>query len=253
MAKQSVVKQTKYNSVQRMNPEEIRQKVNSFSAELDSNPQFSLEVDPLRKYNFDQLEVDFIQEMVQWKNVRFVATCKLKIDEQEANQIYRKFEVQQEIRRINLAMYCRRFNTKMATLDDIGGFLTTALTDEFVPMADRLSGKDKLTAAKLLMDLNKLQSEAIQKPEAIDVVAIEADMKKLCSVKDIEALIENEENPEKIMDKKDAIIAELDPDGQLSQEEISYLKTQTTKELEKLLREVKKGLKKNEANKEQTK
>ena len=179
MPKHQIVKKSKIKNPANMSVTEMRQIEQEFASELDTNPQFSLEVDPLRQYDLDEIDVEFIQHMVQYKNIRFVGTVLMKLDEDEALNIYKKYAVQQEIKRINLAMYARRFCSKMADLDALGGYLTTALTDENVPIADRLSGKDKLTAVRLLMELNALKMEAWERPEVVDVVAVEAEIKKL--------------------------------------------------------------------------
>ena len=237
MPKHQIVKKSriKKNPVN-MSVTEMRQLEQEFATELDTNPQFSLEVDPGRIYDLDEIDVEFIQHMVQYKNIRFVGGVLMHLEEDEALRIYKKYAVQQEIKRINLAMYARRFCSKMADLDALGGYLTTALTDENVPIADRLSGKDKLTAVRLLMELNALKMEAWEHPEAIDVVAIEAEVKKL-NVRDIEKLIENSEEDDKVTQKKNELISKIDKDGLLTPEEVTYLRTLTNDELEKLLKE----------------
>ena len=243
MPKHQLVKKTKKSKKpELMSFNQVRELENEFKVELETNPKFSLDVDPLRQYDFTNLEVDFINFMVQYKNIKFVARLLLDIDEKEAIEIYKKYEVQEEIKRINLAMYARRFCSKIADLDALGGYLTTALTDENVPIADRLSGKDKLIAVRLLMELNQIKSDMITKPEVIDVVAVEAEIKKL-NIKDIEKLIENSEDDDKIIQKKNEIISKIDKDGLLSSEEITYLKTQSIEELNKLLKEIEKGFK----------
>lgn len=234
-----------------MSVTEMRQLEQDFSKELDTNPQFSLEVDPERIYDLDAIDVEFIQHMVQYKNIRFVGKVLMHLEDDDALQIYKKYAVQQEIKRINLAMYARRFCSKMADLDALGGYLTTALTDENVPIADRLTGKDKLTAVRLLMELNALKMEAWEHPETVDVNVIEAEVKKL-KVKDIEKLIENDGEDDKLLQKKNDLINKIDKDNLLSPEEITYLRTQSVDELKQLLKEIEGGLK-NEANKKQTK
>ena len=236
MPKHQIVKKSKIKNPANMSVTEMRQIEQEFASELDTNPQFSLEVDPLRQYDLDEIDVEFIQHMVQYKNIRFVGTVLMKLDEDEALNIYKKYAVQQEIKRINLAMYARRFCSKMADLDALGGYLTTALTDENVPIADRLSGKDKLTAVRLLMELNALKMEAWERPEVVDVVAVEAEIKKL-NVKDIEKLIENSDEDDKLIQKKNELISKIDKDGMLTPEEVTYLRTLTNDELEKLLKE----------------
>lgn len=221
---------------------EVKQIEQDFATQLDTDPRFSLEVDPQRLYDLTEIDVEFIQHMVQYKNLKFVGRVMMHLEDDEAMAIYKKYEVQEEIKRINLAMYARRFCSKMADLDALGGYLTTALTDENVPIADRLTGKDKLTAVRLLMELNQIKTEMVTHPEVIDVTAIEAEVKKL-NVKDIEKLIENSDDDDKLIQKKNEIIARIDKDGLLTPEEVTYLRTQSLDELKKLLKEIDGGLK----------
>ena len=219
---------------------EMKEVEKGFNEVLETDPRFSLEVDPTNQYNFTDIERDFIEQMVQYKNLKFVGNIMLDISFEEALKIYKKYNVQNEIKRINLALYARRFATKMADLDMLGGYLTTALTDENVAVADRLSGKDKLMAVRLLIDINQLKQNMIEKPEIIDVIDVEEDLKKL-SVKNIQNLIENSVNDDKVVKKKEDLINEIDKDNLLSPEELTYLRNQSIEELEKLLKEVNKG------------
>lgn len=247
MPKHQIVKKSKLKKPETMTFDEIRQVEEEFAQELETNPRFSLEVDPLRQYDLTNVDVEFIKFMVEFKNIRYVSNILMHIEEEEAIAIYKKYEVQEEIKRISLAMYARRFKSKMADLDALGGYLTTALTDENVPIADRLSGKDKLTAVRLLMELNALKMESWEHPEVVDVVAVENEIKKL-NVKDIEKLIENSDQDDQVLEKKNELISKIDKDGLLSPEEVTYLRTQSVDELKKLLKELEGGLK-NEANK----
>jgi len=243
--KQSLVKRKTKRKVENMSVNEVREIEDNLKFELENNPKYSLKVNPTGELNLNEVEVEFIEHMIQYKNIKFVAGVLMNLDFQEALEIYKRYEVQEEIKRINLAMYARRFSSKMADLDALGGYLTTALTDDNVAVADRLSGKDKLIAVRLLIDLNKIKSEAIEHPEIIDVMAIENDIKNL-KVDDIKALIENDTDNDKLLNKKNEIISEIDKDGLLTPEEVAYLRTQSLDELKKLNKDIKKGLEKNE-------
>ena len=122
---------------------EVKAVEEGFKNELETNPKFSLEVDPGNLYNFTPLEKKFIKGMVDYKSLKFVTGMLLNIDFEDGVEMYNSYAVQEEIKRINLAMYARRFCSKMADLDSLGGYLTTAITDENVPVADILTGKEK--------------------------------------------------------------------------------------------------------------
>lgn len=236
-----LVKKKNQKKFENMSFNEVQAIGEEYKNEIETNPKFSLEVDPLHIYNFTDQEIDFIRYMVDYKNVRYVATIMLGLDLDEGLQLYKNYNIQEEIKRINLALYARRFCSKIADLDALGGYLTTALTDENVIAADRLSGKEKLVAVRLLMELNQLKSQMITQPEVIDVMAIENDIKKL-KVEDIKNLIENSDDNDKLLQKKNDLISAIDKDNLLSAEEIAYLRTQSLDELKKLKKEIERKL-----------
>ena len=53
----------------------------------------------------------------------------------------------------------------------------------------------------------------------------------------IEKLIENSDEDDKLIQKKNELISKIDKDGMLTPEEVTYLRTLTNDELEKLLKE----------------
>lgn len=216
---------------------EIKEIEENFKEELETNPKYSLKVDPENRYRLSQIEKDFIKGMVDYKSLKFVTGVLLNLDFQEGLEIYNRYAVQEEIKRINLAMYARRFCSKMADLDAIGGFLTTAITDENVPVADRLTGKEKLAAARMLIELNQIKAGAIVDPDIIDVTAIENDIKNL-RVDDIKTLIANSSEDDEITEKKNELISKIDADGLLSPEETTYLRSMSVEELERILNEL---------------
>ena len=218
-------------------PEDVSNLEDDFQLLLKEDPRYSLAVDPLHIYDFTEEETFFIEQMIQYKNVQFVATVLMNISLEEGVEIYKKYDVQSEIKRINLAMYARRFATKMADLDQLGGYLTSALTDENVPVADRLAPKDKLTASKLLLSINILKQKAIRQPDVIDEIDVQKDLDKL-SPKELEQLIEynDEDNIE-----KEKYISIINEDDMLSMEELKNLRMMTLEELKSLVEEITEG------------
>ena len=211
--------------------EDITDLEQGFQELIKTDPKYSLSVDPQGIYNFSEKEVDFIEQMVQYKNVQFVSAVMLNIPVEEGVAIYKSYKVQCEIKRINKAMYARRFARNMADLNELGGFLTSAITDENVPIADRLSPKDKLTAAKLLMNINILKQKAVDDPEIVEVVEVQKDLEKL-NPNDLKKLIEfNDTNDE----EKEKLIALINEDNMLTMEELKNLRLMTIDELKELL------------------
>ena len=208
-----------------------------FQELIKTDPKYSLTIDPEGKYNFTEKEIEFIEHMIQYRNVQFVATVLMGITLEEGVEIYKKYSVQCEIKRINLAMYARRFATKMANLEQLGGYLTSGLIDDNIPIAERWAPKDKLTATKLLMNLNMLKKKALNSPEVVEVVEVQRDLEKL-NPNDIKKLIEINDDSE---DEKEKLIAIINEDGLLSMEELKALRTMTVEELQNLVETIMEG------------
>ena len=208
-----------------------------FQEAIKTDPKYSLQVDPLKKYDFSMKEIDFINHMIQYKNVQFVSTVLMNIPIEEGVEIYKKYDVQCEIKRINLALYARRFATKMADLDRLGGYLTSGLIDDNVPVADRWGPKEKLTASKLLITLNMLKKKSLNSPQVVEVVEIQKDLEKL-SPNELKQLIEynDDENIE-----KEKLISLINEDGLLTMEELKNLRLMTLEELKDLVETITEG------------
>ena len=193
-----------------------------YISKLETDPEYSLDVDPTNKYGMEENQKEFIKQYVQFKNIPLA--CQLaNITEKEGRAYYLAFSSQQEIRRINLAMYHRQFSTKLLNIDQIGGYLTSLLTDENVPVSDRLTTKDKLKVAQMIIDLNELKRTAFSDPTVIDTIEVTEQIKDL-SVNSIKQLISASHNS-KSGNSKDEIIEQLNEENNLSGEEIAYLKT----------------------------
>ena len=217
--------------------EDVSRLEDNFQQLIQTDPKYSLKVDPEHKYNFTETEVDFIEQMVQYRNVQFVSTVLLGLPLEEGVEIYKNYNVQSEIKRINIAMYARRFATKVADLNQIGGFLTSGLIDDNVPVAERWGPKEKLTASKLLMNINMLKKKAFNTPEVVEVVEVQKDLEKL-SPKDLEKLIEiNDEGNE----EKEKLINLINEDGLLSMEELKNLRMMSNEELRDLAETIMSG------------
>lgn len=202
-------------------PENLAEK---YTDSLNNDPKYSLEVDPENHFDFKEEDKSFIKLYVELKNFVLVSTA-MKKPVEEIIKIHAQFSVQEEIRRINKALFHRQIAQKMLNLQGIGGYVTSLLMDQ-VPVGAQLNPKDKLKAAQILVDINKLQMEAIDKPEVIAEKDFSSDLSNL-SLETIRQLIDTND---KIEEKKD-IINKLNIDNKLSEEEISYLKTLSIPEL----------------------
>lgn len=237
MAKKKYLENIQDNKSDVIGYKDVDRAEENFKELVETDPKYSLNIDPLGQYNFSDEELDFISYMVQYKNVQFVSTVLMNISLQRGVEIYKSYRVQTEIRRLNLAMYARRFITKMADLEQIGGFLTSGLIDENVPIADRWGAKEKIAASKLLINLNILRKNAINEPKVVEVIEVQKDLEKL-NPNDIKKLIEmnDEDNIE-----KEKIIEIINEDNLLSMEELKNLRMMSLEELQDLLNTITEG------------
>lgn len=208
-----------------------------YLSELDTNPEYSLEPDPTGELHFDLIQKDFVRHYVNFKNINAAAELS-HIDADLAKQYFVSYDVQQEIRRINRALYHRQFSSKLLSIDDMSGYLSSLITGENVPIADQLKTTEKLRVVELLLRLNEMKMNGMSNPSNILHQNLEAQIKNL-SVGAIQQLLVQQNNTVVIQQKNEAISA-ID-DGTLSLEEKAYLSTLPVEELLKLLEETNKG------------
>ena len=84
----------------------------------------------------------------------------------------------------------------------------------------------------MLVELQKLKAEAMQKPDVIMYKDIEEEVKDM-SIEAIRNMLNAK--PSDVNKEKQDIIQKLNPDNTLTIEEIDYLKTLSTKDLLQLL------------------
>ena len=198
---------------------------------INNKDDNSLEVDANNRYNFDDLTKAFIHLYCEFSSLEF--TCKqLDITVAQGEKLISQYNVQLEIKRINKAMYNRCFARQVMNLQDIGGYLTSLITDE-VPVTKQLSRKDKLEAVKMLIALNIRQEELLQQPKTEIIIQqeenVEEELKKL-SLASIKQLISTKENE----DERKTIIQDLKNKYNYSIEELMKFSTMSIEELKKI-------------------
>lgn len=232
MAKRNKKEETLLN----MTEEQLEAHENNYLGALDTDSKFSLEVDPENKYNMSDTQKEFIAFYVQYKNVPLAAKLA-GIEEDAAMDYFNKYSSKMEIRRINLALYHRAFATKLLSVDEIGGYLTSLLVGENIAEAEKLGKKDKLQVVKLLLEINQMKQNMISNPkEIIDAIDVQEQLNEL-SVETIQKMIEVSNDKEK--QKKEDLIEEVrEKNSYLTPEEIAQLNSMSTKELMELLKTI---------------
>lgn len=210
----------KKNNVENINEKELKEVQKNYIKELENNVEYSLQVDPENKYNMSESQKKFIENYIQFKNINTAAELA-HIDMNQALEFFTAYNTQTEIRRINRSLYHLQFSHKLLELDDLGGYLSSLLTDENVPLANQLRTKDKLKVVEMIIEINKLKKQSMEDPSEIIYKDLEIEVKNL-SIKTIQQLLESSSKKSKI---------DYDRDTVLTVEEKDYLNTLSSKEL----------------------
>lgn len=232
---EQLVAQEKALQIAQENVEKIEYE---YRQELETNPEFSLVVDPLNKYMLTPTVKEFVRYYIEHRNIGTAAVfCGLEND--EALEIFRSFPVQQEIRRISRALYHRQFSKKMMSLNEIGGYLTSLIEDSEIPVADRLSTRDKLAVIRMLIELNQMKLASLGDPSMLMMRDVNTLVKDL-SVGAIKALLE--QSTPKIPPNRDVVLATNtlrveNSEPTLTPEEAAYIESLPADEALKLLDE----------------
>lgn len=212
-------------NVQQRTDFENNQILAEYSKILEIDPTYSLEVDPKKEYNLSDSEKSFIKFYIEYRNIPLAATCA-GAEPEEGIKYFSKYEVQQEIKRINHALYLRQFKRKMLSIPDLVGYLSSLITNENVPEADRLKTSEKVGVAKYLIELNKDKNLFMQDASKVMEVSFEDKVKNM-GVESIKLLL----NTTTDLEKKKALIDQINVDGKLTIDDISFLQTLTVEEL----------------------
>lgn len=219
--------------LEKLTSEEFQEKKDEYFEVLKTNPQYSLLVDPENKYNLTDEEKNFIGTYCEFKNIELAAMMS-NITVDRAMALFSSYACQQEIRRINVAMYHQKFANKLLSIEELGGWLSSVLMDD-VPASDRITTSEKIKVVEKILQIHEMLQEGIQSPRDIIEVNIEEQLKDL-SVKSIKNLLKETNKKE----SNDDIIKEFEDFDIFTDEEIAYLKTLTSEELLSLLEETQK-------------
>lgn len=196
--------------------EEVDKIIEEHSKDVATREEYSLLVDPTNRYKFTDEQKVFIEKYIQLRNVEVSAQLS-GLEQNDALSFLLSYNVQEEIRRINKAIAHRQFTNKMASLEQMGGYLTSLLTGELSPMYEgaQIGIEEKLQISKMIVEINKLKLEGVSNPSTIMGKNIDTDLNNL-SVKTIKSLLEN-------MDDVDLSKVDI---SKMSPEEIARYKVQ---------------------------
>lgn len=162
---------------------------------LITTSENSLEVDPNNIYNMSDEQKKIIQYYIQFKNLAMAAEFA-EIEYDIAKQYFVDYNSQSEIRRIHSELCKQQFQCETLSLDDIGGYLTSLIKEDLVPLGEQLKTTDKLKVISMLIELNKLKTEEPEKPDTV-INNLNLELKNL-SIDTIKKLLNNELDNEEI-------------------------------------------------------
>lgn len=184
---------------------------------LDTDPQYSLVVDPLNKYKLDVTTKEFVRHYIEHRNI-LTAAMFCHIENDRALELFTSYPVQQEVRRISRALYHRQFSKKMMNLTEIGGYLTSLIEDSEIPTADRLPIRDKLAVIRMLIELNQLKLASMGDPSVLAMHDVNILIKDL-SVGAIKSLLEQNVTKKTVPPNRE-IVTEFNANRSINQEPI---------------------------------
>ena len=216
-----------------------------YITELLQDPLYSTVPDPEGKLGLTEDQKRFIVNYLDFRNLPLASQIS-KITEDEGKAYFQDYKIRNEIRRINTALYQRKFARRLLTLDEIGGYLTSQLIDADTPECDRLEPKDKLKVAQMIIDINKIKADSFDNPNIIEYQNIDAQMQDM-SVEELnQLLVETKNNTahisteqQQVMDEKMAYISIITQGQTTLAEEYSYLRTLSLEELKEKAEAVK--------------
>lgn len=224
----------KKEEVQVLLPEEVNPTLHeNYAQEINTNPLYSLQPDPLGTYGLDDETKQFIKLYTEYESIPTV--CEIMgIDIKKGRLYYFQRAVQNEISRIKNAMYHRQFANRLLNINEIGGYLTSLLMDN-VPKAQQIGGKQKLQVVKMLIDINFKLDESMSKGdiEILDESEINKKLEKL-NINELKQLISPNNETQIERDKKEEIIKAHTDIDKLSDNELKELLSLTLDELEKV-------------------
>lgn len=204
---------------------------------VETDIEYSLDIDPQNLYGFTDIERKTLQVYIDTKSI--IATSTLVgTTTHNVIALIQSYKGQQEIRRINKALCQRRFAHKILSIDEIAAWLSSGITDDNITSNEKFTSQQKLTAAKMLLDLQTLKSSIADNPDEILYSDIEQDVKHM-SLKSIKNMIHNQSMKDQLAEKE-KLINKINVDGLFTQEEIAYMRTLTITELNELLNSVNK-------------
>lgn len=230
----------KKSNITMLTTEEFQEKKEQYLNYLKESPQYSLLVDPEGKYGFNEEEKNFIAIYCEFKNTELAALLS-NIKLEKALALFGSYGAQQEIRRINNAMYQQQFSKKMLTLEQIGGYLSSLIMDD-VPTGDRVGSKDKIQITNTLLKIHEMLNNAVNNPKELIEIDIEEELSNL-SLDSLKRLLDSSNKEESKKDKEE-IINDFKKYNNLTDEDISYLKSLSVGELLSLLNEINANLEK---------
>lgn len=127
--------------------EEYKEDVSSLEFHINSQDE----------YFMTDIQKEFVLLYSQYHDP-FVVGDMLQLTREETVEVWSNYYVKRALEELGRIMFHKQIIAKLDSIDELGGYLTSLLTDQDIPQCDKLSPKDKLAVCRLIIQLNEFKA-----------------------------------------------------------------------------------------------
>lgn len=127
--------------------EEYKEYVSSLEFHLDTQ----------NEYFMTDIQKEFVFLYTQYHDP-FVVGEMLHLTLEETVEVWSNYYVKRALEELAKILFHKQLVTKLDSVDELGGYLTSLLTDQNIPECNKLSSKEKLSVCDLIIKLNEFKA-----------------------------------------------------------------------------------------------
>lgn len=114
-------------------------------------------IDTQNEYFMTDVQKEFVLLYTQYHDP-FVVGEMLHLTLEETFEVWSNYYVKRALEQLGKIMFYKQLAIKLDSIDELGGYLTSLLTDQNIPECDKLSPKEKLSICDLIIKLNEYKA-----------------------------------------------------------------------------------------------
>lgn len=114
-------------------------------------------IDAQNEYFMTDIQKEFVFLYTQYHDP-FVVGEMLHLTLEETFEVWSNYYVKRALEQLGKIMFYKQLAVKLDSIDELGGYLTSLLTDQNIPECDKLSPKEKLSICDLIIKLNEYKA-----------------------------------------------------------------------------------------------